>query len=131
MPAQERATILVAEDNERLRSLLTALLELEGHRVLEAADGVRMVRLLVEEPVDALILDVRFGADDGVALGRELRQDLPRLPIALISGDSSAAEAVTRAAGVTDLFLSKPFTLADLRSTVEELLERGTRSRKD
>jgi DNA-binding response OmpR family regulator len=127
MAAQERATILVAEDDERLRSLLTALLQLEGYRVLEAADGVRMVRLLVEEPVDALILDVRFGADDGVALGRELRHELPRLPIALISGDSSGSEAVSRAGGVTDLFLSKPFTLAELRSTVEELLERRTR----
>lgn len=77
MAAQERATILAAEDNDRLRALLAALLELEGHRVLEAADGVRMVRLLIEEQVDALILDVRFGADDGVALGPELRQELP------------------------------------------------------
>jgi DNA-binding response OmpR family regulator len=127
MAAQERATILVAEDNERLRSLLTSLLELEGYRVLEAADGVRMDRLLVEQEVDALILDVRFGSDDGIGLGRELREELPRLPIALINGDSSAAETVTRAAGVTDLFLSKPFTLAELRRTVEELLERRTR----
>src|SRR5918994_3641570 len=77
MAAQERATILAAEDNDRLRALLAALLELEGHRVLEAADGVRMTRLLIEEQVDALILDVRFGADDGVALRRELRQELP------------------------------------------------------
>jgi len=65
MAAQERATILAAEDNDRLRALLTALLELEGHRILEAADGVRMVRRLIEEEVDALILDVRLGADDG------------------------------------------------------------------
>jgi len=54
-----------------------------------------------------------------VALGRELRQELPRLPIALTSGDSSAADAISHAAGVTDLFLSQPFTLAELRSTVD------------
>lgn len=125
MAGQERATILVAEANDRLRALLTTLLELDGYRVLEAAEGVHMVRLLIEEQVDALLLDVRFGADDGVALGRELRQELPRLPIALIGDDSSPAEAISRAAGVTDLVLPKPFTLAEVRSTVEELLDRG------
>jgi DNA-binding response OmpR family regulator len=124
MTTDERATILVAEDSERLRSLMAALLEREGHRVLEAPDGIRMVRLLAEERVDALILDVRFGTDDGISLARELRQELPNLPIALISGDSSAAEAMKRAADVTDLFIPKPLTLDELLGTVEELLAR-------
>jgi CheY-like chemotaxis protein len=115
---------LIAEDNDALRSLLTALLTREGYRVLEAADGVRTVRLLAEEAVDALLMDVRLGADDGVALGRELRLERPDLPIALMSGDSSAAEAKERAAGLTDLFLSKPFTLSSVTATVEQLLHR-------
>jgi DNA-binding NtrC family response regulator len=124
MTTDERVTILVAEDNDRLRSLMAALLEREGHRVLEAADGVRMVRLLAEEDVDALILEARFGTDDGVSLGRELRRELPDLPIALIDGDGSAAEAVERAAGLTDLFIPKPFTVDQLMGTVDELLAR-------
>jgi DNA-binding response OmpR family regulator len=124
MTKDEQVTILVAEDNERLRSLVAALLEREGHRVLEARDGVRMVRLLAEEDVDALILDARFGTDDGISLARELRQELPDLPIAIISGDSSAPEAIQRAAGLTDLFIPKPFTLAELMGTVDELVAR-------
>jgi DNA-binding response OmpR family regulator len=124
MTKDDRATILVAEDNERLRSLLMALLEREGHRVLEAPDGVRMVRLVAEEEVDALILDVRFGTDDGISLAQELRQEFPGLPIALISGDTSGPEAMRRAAGLTDLFIPKPFTLGELMGTVDELLAR-------
>lgn len=124
MTKDEQVTILVAEDNERLRSLVAALLEREGHRVLEAADGVRMVRLLAEEDVDALILDARFGTDDGISLARELRQELPDLPIAIISGDSSGPEAIQRASGLTDLFIPKPFTLAELMGTVDELVAR-------
>lgn len=124
MTKDEQVTILVAEDNERLRSLVAALLEREGHRVLEAGDGVRMVRLLAEEDVDALILDAWFGTDDGISLARELRQELPDLPIAIISGDSSDPEAIRRAAGLTDLFIPKPFTLAELMGTVDELVAR-------
>jgi DNA-binding response OmpR family regulator len=124
MTKDEQVTILVAEDNERLRSLVAGLLEREGHRVLEAGDGVRMVRLLAEEDVDALILDVRFGTDDGISLAHELRQELPDLPIALISGDSSGGEAVRRASGLTDLFIPKPFTFGQLMGTVDELLAR-------
>lgn len=124
MTKDEQVTILVAEDNERLRSLVAALLEREGHRVLEAGDGVRMVRLLAEEDVDALILDARFGTDDGISLARELRQELPDLPIAIISGDGSGPEAIRGAAGLTDLFIPKPFTLGELMGTVDELVAR-------
>jgi len=119
-----RATILIAEDDDALRTLLTALLTREGYRVLAAADGVRTVRLLAEEKVDALVMDVRLGAEDGIALGRELRLEQPDLPIALMSGDSGTSEARERAAGLTDLFLAKPFTLPAVTATVEELLDR-------
>jgi DNA-binding response OmpR family regulator len=44
------------------------------------------------------------------------------VPIALLSGDSSEADAVRRAVGLTDLFLSKPFTLPDLEATVRKLI---------
>jgi CheY-like chemotaxis protein len=122
MTTDDRVTILVAEDDARLRTLLTSLLERDGYRVLQAADGVRMVRLLAEEQVDALILDVTFGTDDGISLGRELRQDRPELPIALLTADSVVNETATRAAGVTDVFLPTPFTPEQVTSTLEQLL---------
>jgi DNA-binding response OmpR family regulator len=117
-------TILIAEDDDELRSLLTTILAHEGYRVLEAGDGIRLVRLLAEQEVDVLVLDIRLGADDGVALGREIRLDRPDLPILLMSGDSSAAEALKDAGGVTDLFLAKPFTSESVTAAVVEILER-------
>jgi DNA-binding response OmpR family regulator len=127
MTTDDRATILVAEDDGRLRALLSDLLERDGHHVLQAEDGIRMVRLLAEEDVDALILDVAFGTDDGISLGRELRQDRPELPIALLTKEGTVAETATRAVGVTDVFLETPFRLEELRATLEELLERRSR----
>jgi DNA-binding response OmpR family regulator len=127
MTTDERTTILVAEDDERLRALLTDLLERDGHRVLQAPDGIRMVRLLAEDSVDALILDVNFGTDDGISLGRELRQDLPELPIALVTDEGTVPDTALRAAGVTDVFLETPFRREELRATLEELLNRRGR----
>jgi DNA-binding response OmpR family regulator len=122
MTTDTRVTILVAEDDGRLRALLSDLLERDGHRVLQAGDGVRMVRLLAENQVDALILDVNFGTDDGISLGRELRHDRPNLPIALLTGEGTVSETATRAAGVTDVILETPFRREELRATLEELL---------
>jgi CheY-like chemotaxis protein len=121
----ESSTILVAEDDDALRSLLTATLRREGYQVLEAADGIRLVRLVAEQEVDALLLEVVLGVDDGVALGHELRRERPNLPIALLSGDRSVTEMRECAAGLTDLFLEKPFTLPEITATVEDLLGRA------
>jgi CheY-like chemotaxis protein len=121
----DASTILVAEDDDALRSVLTAILRREGYQVLEAADGIRVVRLLAEQEVDALLLDVRLGVDDGIALGHELRRERPDLPIVLMSGDSSEAEARQRAVGLTDVFLQKPVSLPEVTATVEELVGRA------
>ena len=124
MASKDRATILIADDNYGLRSLLSAILAREGYRVVEAVDGVRALRLLAEEDVDAVLMDVHFGAEDGIALGRELRRVRPNLPIALMSGDGAVAEAKTRGARLTNVFLTKPFTLESAAATVERLLNR-------
>jgi DNA-binding NtrC family response regulator len=124
LASKNRTTILVADDNYGLRSLLSAILTREGYRVVEAVDGVRALRLLGEENVDAVLMDVHLGAEDGIALGRELRRVRPNLPIALMSGDSAVNEARKRGAHLTNVFLMKPFTLESATATVEQLLGR-------
>jgi two-component system phosphate regulon response regulator PhoB len=119
-----KPTILVADDSAPLRTLFSVVLQKEGYRVLEAPDGPRTVRTLLEEHVDALFLDVRFGLEDGIALAKELRLDWPDLPIALVTGDSSTAEATRRAGGFADLILPKPLTLTEIAAAASTLLRR-------
>ena len=123
MSTPDRPTILVAEDNATLRTLIAAILTGEGDRVLDAPDGAWAVRLAAQEQPDAVLIDVRLGPDDGIGLAREFRQLHPDLPVALLSGDSSEAEAVRRAADLTALFLSKPFASDELVAAVERLLD--------
>lgn len=120
----KKPTILVADDSASLRSLFAASLEREGYRVVEAQDGPGTVRALLEQRVDAIFLDVRFGTEDGIALAKELRLDWPDLPIALITGDSSTREAEERAGGFADLVFRKPFTLGEVAAAAKQLLER-------
>jgi two-component system OmpR family response regulator len=119
-----RGTILVADDSDELRSLLRSILSREGHSVVEAADGTGALRLLLEEEIDAALIDVRLGPDDGVAVCRQLRLERPSLPIALMSGSIGATEARQRGADLTDLFLAKPFALEAVTTIVEALLAR-------
>lgn len=128
MAISDHATILVVDDSDAVCSLIADALERDGYRVLQAPDGAHAGGLLAEEDVDAAILDVRLELEDGVELGREFRLERPDLPIALMSGETSGAEALRRAAGLTDLFLAKPFTLEKLTAAVEELLaQRGAK----
>lgn len=121
MSTTDRPTILVAEDNDALRTLVAAILTGAGYRVLDAPNGAWAIRLAAQEHPDALLIDVNLGPDDGIGLARELRELHPDLPIALLSGDSSGAHALRRAGDLTDTLLSKPFTSHELVTAVERV----------
>jgi DNA-binding response OmpR family regulator len=99
-------TVLVVDDDESMRMLCRVNLELEGYRVLEAGSLAEARRHLRDEAVDAVLLDVHVGREDGRELLREIRSGRPACGIALFSG-SSEAEVVTGAGA--DAVIPKPF----------------------
>ena len=114
-------TVLVVEDDVSLRLLCRVNLELEGYRVLEAETLATARDLLEHEGPDVVLLDVHLGQEDGRELLRELRRERPATLVALFTG-SAEVDSETRLAA--DRVLAKPFTLEDLRATVEDLLAR-------
>lgn len=114
--------ILLAEDEETLRNCARRGLESAGYRVIAVPDGAKAEEAFVNHPeVRLLVSDVRMPGTDGVTLARRLRRRRPDLPVLLMSGYADAAER----ASLADLdvaFLPKPFRLADLRSSVANLL---------
>ena len=117
MGAGGQRTILVADDDGGLRMLCRVNLELEGYRVLEAADADEVDRVLAEENVDGVLLDVHLGSDDGLALAREIRERRPDVRIAFFTGTVERPNG-----GLADGFLAKPFSLEDLNETVRQLV---------
>jgi two-component system, cell cycle sensor histidine kinase and response regulator CckA len=111
-------TVLVVDDEEMMRLLLTRTMELEHYQVFAAADGVEALMILERGlPVDIVIADVSMPRMDGRQLAIELSKRHPQIPIVLISG--------VYLGGGTDLpgpVLPKPFTPMALASRVREVL---------
>lgn len=108
-------TVLVVDDEASLRLLCRVNLELEGYRVLEAGTVDAAKRLVAEEPVDVVLLDVHLGATNGLDLVDEIEALELEVAVIVLSGTSAVGEDVRRrVAGV----LGKPFTLEELTSSV-------------
>ncbi|HKM87494.1 MAG TPA: response regulator [Xanthobacteraceae bacterium] len=118
------ARILIAEDEEALCAMCARALAMDGHDVKTASDGSDALDMLTreEERFDLLLTDVRMPIMDGIALSLTAARDFPNLTILLMTGYADQRE---RAYGLDALIhdvITKPFTLATLRSAVHEAL---------
>jgi len=112
-------SVLVVDDEPSIRLLCKVNLELEGYRVLEADTLAEARRHLRENDVDAVLLDVHVGAEDGRKLVQEIRSVRPSTGIALFSGSSEVGAAASVGA---DAVIPKPFVLEHLIRTVGRLV---------
>jgi two-component system OmpR family response regulator len=120
-------TVLIVDDDAAIRLLCRVNLELEGHRVLEAAYLDQARAVLDEGPVDVVLLDLHIGRERGLDLLRELRRDRPEIAVALLTG--SPQERSPDEEAQADEVISKPFEIEDLGRTVHRLAERSVRAR--
>jgi DNA-binding NtrC family response regulator len=107
--------VLVVDDDTALRLLYRVNLELDGHRVREAATVTEGRDLLAEQTPDVLLLDVHVGTEDGLELLDEIEAlDLPTR-VVLLSGTGEIGPAL---AARVDCVLGKPFKLERLAAAV-------------
>ena len=115
-------TILVADDERTIRGNLVRLLESEGYRALEAADGDEALACICTNRPDAVLLDLKMPGRDGLAVLAELGSALADMPVIVITaygGSAAAIEAMRR--GAYD-YLSKPFDLDEVLLTLKRAL---------
>jgi CheY-like chemotaxis protein len=123
------ARILIAEDEESVRSLVARALTLDGHDVMTAKDGAAALEVLssTQGAFELLLTDIRMPIMDGIALALAAARDHPRLAILLMTGYADQRE---RASGLDALIhdvITKPFSLATIRSAVNDALASGTK----
>lgn len=121
------ARILIAEDEEPVRSLITRALSDDGHSVVATADGTEALETLQRERggFDLLLADIKMPGMDGIALSLAVARDYPKLPILLMTGYADQRE---RAAGLDALIcdvIAKPFALAEIKFAVASALAKG------
>jgi two-component system, NtrC family, response regulator AtoC len=116
------ATVLVADDDRTIRRNLVKLLQSEGYRPLEAADGDEALECVRDQKPDAVLLDLKMPGRDGLAVLAEIQPLLAELPVIVVTalgGSGAAIEAMRR--GAYD-YLSKPFDLDEVLLTLKRAL---------
>ena len=120
------ARLLVAEDDPELARFLTDCLSAD-YEVSSAADGVAALQALHDAPPDLVLTDVTMPNLSGLELVREIRSDpkLRDLPVVLLSSSGGDEATTTALKEGADDYITKPFSLLDLRSRLAANLVRA------
>lgn len=122
------ASILVIDDDEFVRSLVTRALAQADHRVEVASDGATGLDLYRSGDFDLVVTDILMPGKEGIEFILELREEDAAIPVLAISGGGVAGVTSTlrdaRMLGA-DATLPKPFDVEALQRAVRELLERA------
>jgi DNA-binding NtrC family response regulator len=117
------ATILIVEDEAKMRRLLELNLGEDGFKVVSAADAETGLQLLASQPIDLVLTDLKLPGMSGLELLQAIKQDHAALPVVVMTAFGSVETAVdAMKAGATDYVL-KPFSLAEMRMVVRKELD--------
>jgi DNA-binding response OmpR family regulator len=117
-------TILIADDNEDLRVMLSQFLEANGYRTIGAADGHEAVEVAARERPDLIIMDLGMPGMDGLSAVVEIRRRVPsdEMPILIVSAyDRLEYRTESVSVGCAGFF-TKPIDPAELLKTIVLLL---------
>src|SRR3954471_8853105 len=126
MPPGSALDILVVDDDDALRDMLTRSFEREGHRITSVPDGHGALEEAGRGQFDVILLDVALGpGPTGSDVGRPLRARRTVTPVIMLTALDSEADAVQGLEAGADDYVTKPFGLAELRSRIRAVLRRA------
>ena len=116
------AHILVVDDDQRIRHMLSRYFDQEGYRVSVAADGSAL-RAQLTDLIDVILLDVVMPGEDGVTLAREIRAKSD-VGIIMLTGRDDVLDRIVGLEVGADDYIPKPFHLREVLARVKSLLRR-------
>jgi len=118
------STVLVVDDEPGIRQILREFIELEGHTVFEAADATFARRVLAQEKVDLIFLDVLMPGESGTSLCQSLKDDpdCNSIKVILLTGYDGERSWQKGLRCGADIFLVKPMNRQRIKVLLEELL---------
>lgn len=118
------AQILIAEDDDMVRSFVSRALHLDGHDVTAAMDGLEALDILTEQSgeFDLVLSDIRMPGMDGIALAHSAAQNWDELKILLMTGYADQREREDELMKIVIDVVEKPFSLDAIRSAVTSAL---------
>ncbi len=119
----QRMTVLVVDDDPKIRELVRLYLVRDGYRTLEAADGATALEVARSHRCDLVVLDLMLPGLDGLAVCRQLREEADT-PIILLTARSGDADKVVGLDLGADDYVVKPFSPRELMARVRAQLRR-------
>ena len=115
-------TILVVDDEDGVRESVREVLADEGYRVVDTADGSRVLDMIKEERPELVLLDIWMPQVDGIGLLKEIKSREPGINVVMVSGHGNIHTAVTATKYGAFDFIEKPVSLDGLLLTVQRAL---------
>jgi len=112
--------VLIIDDDPYIRDTVALILELYGHKTLEAADGLQALQILENQHIDLIILDIQMPKLNGMAILDELKNRRIIVPTILITGYARPSVlSELQKKGYTKILL-KPFSETDILEKIED-----------
>lgn len=118
--------ILLVEDERDFRNLLSSFIEMQGFKVITAADGVEGWEKYNSESPDLCLLDVMLPKKDGFSLGAEIKKDNPAMWIIFLTARNLKEDRL-KGLAIADDYICKPFEIEELVQRMNNLLKRNAR----
>jgi len=118
------SNILIVDDEQSYRQLLSLVFESDGHTVRTAMNGRQALELIQEEPADVVVSDVKMPDMDGIEMLRSVRETSPDLGVVLMTAFASVETAREAFKLGADDFIQKPFDVEELKLIVKKTLEK-------
>lgn len=116
--------VLIADDEDSMRTLVARAIAMDGHEIATAQDGAEALDILAREDgaFDLLLTDIQMPVMDGIALALSAARDFPNLTVLLMTGFADQRERASNLNAIVHDVVTKPFSVADIRTAVADAL---------
>jgi len=118
-----QAKILVIDDEEAVRDILSRMLMTKGHQVETASDGDEGIERFKKQPFDLVFTDLGMPKISGWEVGKALKRLNPKIPIVMITGWGMELSREKMGENGIDLMISKPFNFDQVTQLIFEAME--------
>jgi DNA-binding response OmpR family regulator len=124
-PGDRKVSLLVVEDDENISSAINEYFSRAGYSVRTVEDGITGVKAALDDPPDAVVLDLMLPKMDGLAVCKELREKVSYLPILMLTAKDDVVDKVLGLEMGADDYITKPFSLRELEARIKSVLRRA------
>lgn len=122
-------TVLVVDDEERIRDIIREYLEFEGFVCLEAGDGIGAINTVKEKNPDLVVLDIMMPKVDGFTALREIRK-FSQVPVIMLSARGEEYDKLFGFEMGVDDYITKPFSPKEVVARIKAILKRSGSAEK-